>query len=121
MRKLEALDLMKLHALGNSTAWNAVLKDCHKKQDINRLAKLRYQLQAGMDDLVKKKLNTEDMIKWFCRLNRSLELTAKKIIRERYPLPVDNPLTAKNYYNEYVEQKRNRTNELMSFLKKSAY
>lgn len=120
-RKYEAINLMKLYSLGSANGWNEILTDCYRKQDINRLAKIRYQIAAGMDDLVKQKLNTEEMILWFIRLNRSLEITAKKIVRQKYPLPNDNPLATADFSSASLEAKRKRDHELAVFFKNSSY
>ena len=121
MRKYEAIDLAKLYALGSTNGWNEVLNDRFAKRDIDGLAKLRYQIAAGMDDLAKKKLNTEEMNIWFIRLNRSIELTAKKILRAKYPLPEDNPLDFANRTASTGDLKKKRDDELARFFKKSAY
>lgn len=122
MRKYEAIDLMKLKSLGSHVGWNQMLTDCFDKRDINRLAKIRYQIQAGMDDLVKSKLNTSEMNVWYCRLMKSLEITAKRIIKAKHPLPQDNPLIAKKTeYLKFGEAKKRRDLELKSFLQKSSY
>lgn len=120
MRKFEAIDLMKLYSSGSHKGWNKTLTDLHARLDINGLAKLRYQIQAGMDDLAKKKLNHEEIIIWYLRLIKSIEHTAKKIIRTKNPLPGDDPLKAKNFPN-HLAIKRKRDQELDNFLNKSNY
>lgn len=120
-RKYEAIDLMKLKSLGSANGWNEVLRECVLNGDINRLAKIKYQVSAGMDDLVKLKLNTEDMCVWFIRLTRSLENTAKEILRQKYPLPQDNALDKTNHTLKTLEAKRKRDHELQLFFKKSNY
>ena len=122
MRKHNAIDLMKLYSMGSHNGWNQMLTDCFDKRDINRLAKIRYGIQAGMDDLAKNNLNTEEMCLWFIRLNRSIEITAKRIIKIKHPYPQDKPLIAKDL--EFVSvavQKTKRDQDLAEFLAKSAY
>lgn len=122
MRKHNAIDLMKLKAHGSTNGWNDALTVFYNNQDLNGLAKLRYSIQAGMDDLVKAKLNTEEMCVWFTRLNRSLEITAKRIIKARHPMPQDNPLVAKDLeFLEVAALKKKRDQELAAFLVQSAY
>lgn len=122
MRKHNAIDLMKLKSLGSANGWNQQLQIFYDNQDINGLAKLRYSIQAGMDDLVKAKLNTDEMNCWFIRLNRSIELTAKRIIKLRHPYPQDNALIAKDLeFVSLVEKKKKRDQELAAFLVQSAY
>lgn len=122
MRKYESIDLLKLYALGDSTSWNKVLLQCLKNQDINRLAKLRYQISAGMDDLAKANANNDQINMWFLRLMRSIELTAKKIIKVRHPMPGDNVmLKNKAQAESFVEVKRKRDQELQNFLISSSF
>lgn len=122
MRKHNAIDLVKLKAHGSHVGWNEALQKFYDAQDINGLAKLRYSIQAGMDDLVKAKLNTDEMNCWFIRLNRSIEITAKRIIKLRHPYPQDNALIAKNLeFVSVATQKTKRDNDLMAFLVKSSY
>ena len=120
MRKHDSIDLMKLYSQGDNKSWNRMLTRCYESKDINALGMMRYQLQAGMDDLAKKKLNDDKMNLWYIRLLRSIEQTAKKIIRIKHPLPGDNPLIAKKHF-DYLEQKRKRDAELKAFMEKSSY
>lgn len=120
-RKYEALDLTKLYSLGSFRGWNDFLTECLDKGDINALAVLRYRIAAGMDDLAKAKLNTEDMCVFYIRLNRSIENTAKAIIRRKHPLPQDDPLNGSDSTRKTLEAKRKRDHELQMFMKKSAY
>lgn len=122
MRKHQAIDLMKLYSQGSSNGWNEFLSKCQKNHSINDLAKMRYCVQAGMDDLAKAKLNTDDVNAWFCRIIKSLELTAKRIIKIKHPLPQDNPLIAKN--SEFADLsliKKKRDQELANFIRASSY
>ena len=120
MRRYDAIDLMKLRALGSTNGWNEALTKYYERRDINGLAKLRYQIQAGMDDLAKSKMNTDEMNTWFVRLIKSTEITAKRIIKVVHPLPQDNPLLAKTL-PDVGEIKKKRDAELISFLAKSSY
>ena len=122
MRKHQAVDLMKLYSQGSTNGWNEFLNQCYETDNINRLARMRYAVQAGMDDLAKKKLNTDDMNAWFCRITKSLERTAKQIIKKKYPLPGDNPLLAKKAeYKDLHQIKRKRDKELADFMRASSY
>lgn len=120
MRKFEAINLMKLYSLGSSNGWNQELTKYYNRMDINGLAKLKYQIQAGMDDLVKAKLNTDEINTWFLRLNKSIEDTAKKIIKKKFPSPIDDPLKAAQF-SDMKELKTKRDKELVQFLVKSSY
>lgn len=122
MRKYQPIDLMKLYSQGSSNGWNEFLTTCYNKRDINSLGKMRYSVQAGMDDLAKKKLNTDEINSWFCRLIKSIEITAKRIIKIKHPLPGDNPLIAKN--KEFAPMKiikQRRDQELAKFMVASSY
>lgn len=119
-RKHEAVDLMKLFSMGSVNGWNEFLSECLRTHNINRLGKMRYAVQAGMVDLAKKKLNTPEIDVWFCRLTKSIENTAKAIIRQRHPMPGDNPMAAKKYPNA-LEAKRARDRDLAAFMKRSSY
>jgi hypothetical protein len=120
MRKHQAIDLIKLYSSCDHSHWNIFLHNCYLKRDIQKLARTRYQLQAGMSDLSKKKLNTEKMINWFLRLQTSIEKTIKKILREKNPNPCDNSLIASDHA-EFKVDKNKRDHELELFFKKSGY
>lgn len=120
MRKFEAIDLMDLYSKANSQTWNTFLTQCLKRHDIPKLVRVRYGLQAGMADLAKKKLNSEKMIQFFIRLDRSIEKTIKSIAREKNPNPCDDPLLAPHHL-ELKDQKNARDHELELFLRRSGY
>ena len=117
---------MKLYTHGRVEVWNEALTDCYNKKDINRLAKIKYQLSAGMDDLAKLKMNTEKINLWFLRLQRSIEVTAKRIIKAKFPMPGDT-LTIDNKSMNDTEKKRmllakrKRDQELNKFMHDSNY
>lgn len=119
-RKFEAIDLMDIYVRGNNKAWNRMLLKHVRDKNINGLGKVLYQIQAGMDDLAKKKLNDEKINLWYFRLVKSIEQTAREIIAIRHPMPQDNPLIA-GEYPEFTEIKRKRNQDLANFLKLSSY
>lgn len=120
-RKFEGIDLMKLYTLGSNNGWNEVLTKCVADRNINELTKLLYQIQVGMDNLAKQKLNTPQIDEWFCRLTRSIEISAKRIIKSRHPMPGDNPLTDSKIKESTHAIKKKRDNELKQFLKQSSF
>lgn len=120
-RKYDAIDLMKLYSQGSNNGWNEFLTECYGKSDINKLAKVKYQIAVGMTDLANGKLNTPDIDVWFVRLNRSLELTAKRIIKFRNPLPGDNPLIAMKTRESVHDIKKKRDGELAKFMRDSSF
>ncbi len=121
-RQVEAIDLYKLYAKGSNNGWNEFLTECHLKHDVHRMARMRYALQAGMDDLVKKKLNSDEIDKWFFRLQKSLENTMKRILKEKYPTPLDNVHNVKEYgAKKWKDVKKLRDEEFEAFLRKTGY
>jgi len=127
MRKHEAIDIMKLYTLGSANGWNDFLSKCYKTNNINALAKVKYQISVGMDDLAKQKLNTDDMNNWFARCVRSLEITAKRIIKKVNPMPFDgiskiqmDNISASDKA-KMIAAKRKRDEALKEFLRKSSY
>jgi hypothetical protein len=124
-RKYESIDLLSLYTNGSTNGWNDFLNKCVVNMDINSLAKVRYQIQAGMDDLAKLKLNSDPIVVWYCRLVRSLENTARQIIRIKHPLPQDNPLWIKDPNQKdlktFADVKKDRDFELAKFFRSSSY
>ena len=122
-RKWPALPILDLYAKGNSTGWNALLTTALSKHDLTGLAKLLYGLQAGMADLVKGKMATEELTTWFIRMQKSIENTARQIVREKYPNPMDHGVNAKgpDAHRKAVDAKRKRDNELEQFFRRSSF
>lgn len=120
MRKHDAIDLMKLYSLGNFNKWNEMLTACFNDRNINQLARTRYQIQAGMTDLANQGMVTEELSVWYARLIRSLEQTAKKIIKVKHPMPGDNPLKAPKQ-KDIKAIKTKRDQELAAFLSKNSF
>lgn len=118
MRKWEPIDLMKLYTLANSQAWNMMLTQCYHNLDFNRLAKVRYQICAGMTDLAKQGLNTNEINIWFARLHRSIDITARRMSKKKWPMPGDNPLGKSS--PSALEAKRKRDAELAKFMHESS-
>jgi hypothetical protein len=119
-RKYDEFDLLKLYSSGSFRGWNEYLNTCFLNNNINSLASMRYALQAGVDKLARQKLNDDKMSVFYLRLMKSVEDTAKKIIRKTHPLPTDNPLIAKNNLDT-LAIKRRRDAELELFFKNSSY
>jgi hypothetical protein len=125
-RKVDAIDLIKLYSLGSHNGWNQALDDHFVRLDVSGLARIYYGIQAGMDDLVKNKLNDEKMNVWFLRLQRSIENTMKAILRRKYPNPYDSPAPITESEKSTIEMrwldiKRKRDHEFELFLKKARY
>ncbi len=79
------IDLIKLYTEGTTEKWNAFLTDCLEKNQIERLVQTRKGLQIGAKTLANNKMNSPKMNEFFIRLNRSIEITAKKIIKKLHP------------------------------------
>lgn len=116
----ESIDLMKLYSLGSANGWNDFLNRCYKNQNINALVSVMRGLQMGMADLEKKKLNDEKLDVFYLRLIKSIEKTAKLILRVKNPNPLDagKKLEA---YNEIIKLKRARDSDFEAFLRKASY
>lgn len=114
---------MKLYSLGSANGWNKFLKECLLSGSINELARVRYSLQAGMTDLANQKLNDENINLFYIRLIKSLENTAKQIVRIKYPMPHDLVIKgdAKDRPKTALEAKRKRDKELEMFFNNSSF
>jgi len=105
--------IFKKEQLTSHQRWNNWLSKCEKTQDISELIKVRYGLQVGMTDLVKKKLDDPAIREMFLRWCSSIERTARKIINKKHPIPVD---TLKG-----MAAKKKRDHEIEVFLRKSSF
>lgn len=120
MRKYPPIDILKLYTTGGTKQWNTFLTEKLVALDLAGLGVMRYRLQAGMDDLAKKKMNSDKLIDIFLRWQRSLEVTAKKILRLKMPNPCDSPLEAALNL-DHLEAKRARDQAFEAWLKRTAY
>ncbi len=111
---------MKLYTEGTSEKWNAFLNDCYKKQNIDRLMSTRIGLQVGMSTLAKKKLNSDKMTVIYLRWLRSVEDTARAIIRDRHPMPGDRGFK-KDSNAKWADAKKKRDVEFENFILRSSY
>jgi hypothetical protein len=89
-RAEEPIDLMRLFSEWDAKRWKQFLRKHYESGATYQLLRFRYSLQAGMDDLAKKKFNNEKMVIWHLRLVKSIENTLKYIYRKRHPSPLDN-------------------------------
>lgn len=121
-RKFESLDLIKLEAMDSAETWNSMLTAAYKRRDINGLAKLLYRLQAGMADAEKAQLATPKLRMHFIRWQKSIEDTAKKIIKSKIPNPLDNPLAdTATVHRDAAEAKKKRDHMFELFLRASSF
>ena len=82
-RKHEAVDLIKLYAECDSGKWNAFLTKHAQSGNINELGRMLYGIQAGIVDLENKKMNTEKLTIWYCRLVGSLKRTIMDVMKSK--------------------------------------
>jgi hypothetical protein len=126
-RKQEGIDIIKLMTFGSHKGWNEFLDKCYKNNNINELARVKYQISVGMTDLAKTNLNTEEINVQFVRWVRSLEITARKIIKKMYPMPTDSisrdelALINRDDQKKIQKAKRARDAALAEFLRKSSF
>ncbi len=111
---------MKLFTLGSANGWNDFLKDCERGCMVNRLADTQVRIQRGMAKLAKEKLNTEEMITFYCRLSKSLDDTIKKIDKKLNPVLNDDPLKAKKD-EKSMKAKKDRDANREAWRKKNSY
>lgn len=120
-RKYQAIDLLTLHMECDFEKWNRFLRRCFLQHDVHALVEVRYGLMAGMDDLGKQKLNTDEMIQFYLRLLKSVENTAKKVLRAKYPNPHDSHDLKKHWSPEHLAAKRQRDQDFERFMRRSGY
>ena len=111
------IDVLALYAKSDTQEWNLFLAACVQKRDLRALENVLYGVQLGMKDLAAKKMNTEKMISFFMRLQRSIENTMKQIIKLKIPHPLDNPINGKTMAGT-IESKRTRDHAIERYLKK---
>ena len=74
-----------------------------------------------MNNLVKKKLADDKLNEFFLRIQRSIEQTLKRILREKYPSPLDrvgkNKVVDLEDHIKHLNNKRKRDQEFEAFLK----
>lgn len=127
MSKFDSIDVMKLYTFGSSNGWNEFLSHCYETNNINKLAKVKRELSIGMDNLAKQQLNSDDINTQFVRWVRSLEITAKKIIKKMHPMPTDTTSKLQLDKIDSVDRekiqkaKRERDRALQDFLRKSSF
>jgi len=112
-RKYPSIDIIKLFSRGTTQGWNATLNKALKSEDHEGLRKLYYGMQCGMDDAVKQNLTHDKLRIWYVRALKSVEITAKKIFKKKFPSPCDDPLFSKHVpdnvdINVEIDNKRRR-------------
>jgi hypothetical protein len=121
-RKYESIDIMALYAKSDHKKWNAFLTKCLKTHDVEAIKRVLYGIQSGMADAAQSGVVDSKVHAWFFRAQRSLEDTAKKIFREKYPSPLDDPSAIiKLDAKKYLEAKRIRDQHFESFIRQVSF
>jgi hypothetical protein len=120
VRKKQSIDILKLYTTSNYGEWNVFLYKCLLKNDVTKLMDTRQRLQIGMDDLTKKNFNTEKISIFFIRLQRSIDKTLKEIYRREFDNPLYNP-NNKSMYDEFIDDKRKKDNDLEKIILSGSY
>ena len=113
VRDHQEIDLLQLLTKSGTEKWNFFLTRAQESNDIDGLMKTLYGIQVGMTRLAKLKKNTPEINAWYARLHRSIELTAKRIIKKLNPMPTDT--------KEHIAMKRKRDQEFARFLRGSSF
>jgi len=95
-RPYGTIDIVSLYSKSKLDTWNDYLTRCYKTHNIRELEKMTHRLCVGMDDLVKDKLNSQEMINFYQRIQRSVEKTLKFMWRDKYKNPLYDPWGIKN-------------------------
>jgi len=90
-RPYGTIDIMSLYSKSKLDTWNDYLTRCYKTRNIRELEKMTHRLCVGMDDLAKDKLNSQEMINFYQRIQRSVEKTLKFMWRDKYTNPLYDP------------------------------
>lgn len=142
-RKWPNISILRIKEKLSSGDWINFLNTCYRKQDIESLKQALYGIQADMNDLAKLGANTPDIVNFFLRLQNSLTNTARKILKIKYPSPLDNAgqdmnvearlamkhnpsnlssiEKAKNEFQLNSLAKKNRDREFDKFIKESSF
>lgn len=104
----EAIDILRLYSEHSAKEWNGFLAICDVTNDTAKLVDVLRRVEMGMDNLVKQKLNSDKIVEFFLRIQRSLENTLRDIHRRQYP-------------SHNLADKRMKRNDLERFMHKSRY
>lgn len=96
--KYPMIDLPRLLREWTAKDWEAFLEKCEREADIEKLKSTLYGICRGMSELAKCQLNDDRMSTAFCHLQRSIEVTMKRILRRKYPSMLDKELDARKKF-----------------------
>jgi len=121
MSSSEEISLLEVYTKSSTGKWNNWLARCLKDHDIHNLKKVYKGLQIDMNNLVKKKIADDKLNEFFIRTTRSIEITLKKILKQKHPSPLDrvgkNKVIDLEDHLKHLNNKRKRDQEFESFLK----
>lgn len=125
--KYPMIDVARLLNEWSEVEWMVMLKKCEDESDVEKLKSTLYGICRGMSELAKCKLNDEKLNVAFCNLQRSIEVTMKRILRRKYPSILDkSPKMNLNLIDELqarkeLTAKRKRDLEFAQFLKDARF
>ena len=78
-RRWPSINILKVYEKWSYAEWNSFLTKCYHLEDVTRLEKTLYGIQAGMDDLSRHGRPPEEIINTFLRWQRSIEQTVNNV------------------------------------------
>lgn len=118
--RTDYIDLIKLQALGSANGWNEFLTDCDRGCLVNKLNDVQQRLELGLAKLAREKMDTPEMVAFYCRLIKSIDNTYKKINKKMHKNILDDP-TNKIKDAKALKEKRDRDHNLELWRKKNSY
>lgn len=104
-RKWPKIDLVHFVANNTYKQWNKYLTRCEYQENVTSLVATYYGLQIGMQDAVRRKLNTPQIIEVFIRLQRSIEKTLRRMYKKKHNKIYMDPLSAEPTKNAILKKK----------------
>lgn len=121
--KHDPLDVMKMYATLTLAQWKHCLLMAAKSNNVDKLVKWRYGLQAGLANLNKMGGHSDPKVDlWVIKRCRDLEKAMRVILKKKYPNPFDNPRAdPMKYIANARDVKKKRDQDFEKFLLKSNY
>lgn len=120
MKGQDAIDILKLYAEWDTARWNQWLLKQYRNKNSYYLLETIKNLQLGMDQLAKQKLNSEKISITYCRWIKSIENTLKAIYRDDNDNPLYDPNNS-HLKDKHINDKRRKDHEFEKFIKKSSW
>jgi hypothetical protein len=121
-----AIDLIALATKWTAKEWSHLMRKCERENDLERLRATLYGIQRGMDILAKSHLNTPKLCELFAIWTRSIEVSAKRIFRKKYPSILETKrdkttqISQAELQQEFLNKKK-RDVEYQKFLRDSRF